>query len=64
VLSAFALDGGVVYQTYSTGARGLERLLGFYGLLDWAPKGRDEGDTPELWIRRHDEYEDARTTGG
>ena len=56
VLSAFALDGGDVYQTYSTTARGLEPLLGFYGLLDRAPKGRDEGDPPVLWIRRHDEY--------
>jgi predicted dithiol-disulfide oxidoreductase (DUF899 family) len=57
MLSAFALDDGVVYQTYSTGARGLEILLGFYGLLDRAPRGRDEGDPPEMWIRRHDEYE-------
>jgi predicted dithiol-disulfide oxidoreductase (DUF899 family) len=56
VLSAFALEDEVVYHTYSTGARGLEVLLGFYGLLDRAPKGRDEGDTPEMWIRRHDEY--------
>jgi len=63
VLSAFALDSEVVYHTYSTGARGLEPLLGFYALLDWAPKGRDEGAPPEVWIRRHDEYEDARTTG-
>ena len=38
VLSAFALDGGDVYQTYSTTARGLEPLLGFYGLLDRAPR--------------------------
>jgi predicted dithiol-disulfide oxidoreductase (DUF899 family) len=57
LLSAFALDNGAVYQTYSTGARGLEILLGFYGLLDRAPRGRDEGDPPEMWIRRHDEYE-------
>jgi predicted dithiol-disulfide oxidoreductase (DUF899 family) len=56
VLSVFALADGVVYQTYSTGARGLEPLLGYYGLLDRAPKGRDEGDPPEMWIRRHDEY--------
>jgi predicted dithiol-disulfide oxidoreductase (DUF899 family) len=61
VLSAFALEDGVVYQTYSTGARGLEFMMGFYGFLDRAPKGRDEGDPPEMWIRRHDEYEDAGT---
>jgi predicted dithiol-disulfide oxidoreductase (DUF899 family) len=55
-LSAFALSDGVVYHTYSTSARGLEILLGFYPLLDRVPKGRDEGDPPEMWIRRHDEY--------
>jgi predicted dithiol-disulfide oxidoreductase (DUF899 family) len=58
-LSAFALSDGVVHHTYSTYARGLEVMLGFYPLLDRAPKGRDEGDPPEMWIRRHDEYEAA-----
>jgi predicted dithiol-disulfide oxidoreductase (DUF899 family) len=56
VLTAFALDDGVVYQTYGATARGLEPLLGYYGLLDRAPRGRDEGDPPAFWIRRHDEY--------
>jgi predicted dithiol-disulfide oxidoreductase (DUF899 family) len=28
----------------------------YYGILDRAPKGRDEGDAFQLWIRRHDEY--------
>jgi len=56
-LSAFALSDGAVYHTYSTYARGLEVLLGFYPLLDRAPKGRNEGVPPEVWIRRHDEYE-------
>jgi predicted dithiol-disulfide oxidoreductase (DUF899 family) len=56
VLTSFALDGGDVYQTYSTTARGLEPLLGYYSLLDRAPRGRDEGDPPVFWIRRHDEY--------
>jgi predicted dithiol-disulfide oxidoreductase (DUF899 family) len=59
VFSAFALEGGVVYHTYSTSARGLEFMLGYYAFLDRAPKGRDEGVPPEMWIRRHDEYEDA-----
>jgi predicted dithiol-disulfide oxidoreductase (DUF899 family) len=58
-LSAFALSDGVVYHTYSCYARGAEFLLGFYPLLDRAPRGRDEGDPPEFWIRRHDEYEDG-----
>jgi predicted dithiol-disulfide oxidoreductase (DUF899 family) len=58
VMTAFALDDGAVYQTYSTTARGLESLLAYYSLLDRAPKGRDEGDPPVMWIRRHDEYEE------
>jgi predicted dithiol-disulfide oxidoreductase (DUF899 family) len=56
-LSAFALSDGIVYQTYATTARGVEPLMGDYGLLDRAPKGRNEGDPPEFWFRRHDEYE-------
>jgi predicted dithiol-disulfide oxidoreductase (DUF899 family) len=28
----------------------------YYPLLDRAPKGRNEGGTPEVWMRRHDEY--------
>jgi predicted dithiol-disulfide oxidoreductase (DUF899 family) len=55
-LSAFALSDGAAYHTYSTYARGLEFLMGFYALLDRSPKGRNEGDPPEFWIRRHDEY--------
>jgi predicted dithiol-disulfide oxidoreductase (DUF899 family) len=55
-LSAFALSDGVVYHTYSTYARGLEVMLGFYPLLDRVPKGRDEDLSTEFWVRRHDEY--------
>jgi predicted dithiol-disulfide oxidoreductase (DUF899 family) len=55
--SAYVLDGGIVYQTYSTGGRGVEFLMGYYGVLDRTPKGRDEGDGFQLWIRRHDEYD-------
>jgi predicted dithiol-disulfide oxidoreductase (DUF899 family) len=62
-LSAFALSDGVVYHTYSTYARGLEIMLGFYGLLDRVPRGRDEEKDAEFWIRRHDEYETARAGG-
>ncbi|MCI0633420.1 MAG: DUF899 domain-containing protein [Actinobacteria bacterium] len=54
--SAFVLDDGTVYQTYATGGRGVEFLMGYYGILDRAPKGRDEGDAFQMWIRRHDEY--------
>jgi predicted dithiol-disulfide oxidoreductase (DUF899 family) len=55
-LSAFALDDGVVYHTYSTSARGLEIILGFYPFIDRTSKGRNEGVPAEMWIRRHDEY--------
>jgi Bacterial protein of unknown function (DUF899) len=43
-LSSFVLDNGAVYHTYSTGARGVEFLMGYYEILDRAPKGCDEGD--------------------
>jgi len=56
--SVFVLDEGVVYQTYSAAARGVEFLMGYYAILDRAPNGRDEGDGFQLWIRRHDEYGD------
>ena len=56
-MSAFAMTDGVVYHTYSCYARGAEFLMGYYPILDRAPKGRDEGDPPELWLRRHDEYD-------
>jgi predicted dithiol-disulfide oxidoreductase (DUF899 family) len=54
--SAFALVDGVVYQTYATTLRGVEFLMPYYPILDRAPKGRDEGDAFQTWIRRHDEY--------
>ena len=55
--SSFVLDDGVAYHTYSTTWRGLEFLMGYYPILDHAPKGRAEGpDDWQLWLRRHDEY--------
>jgi predicted dithiol-disulfide oxidoreductase (DUF899 family) len=56
-MSAFALEDGVVYHTYSTYARGLDGLWGMYQWLDRAPRGRNETGA---WFRRHDEYD--RTT--
>ena len=52
-MSAFVLEDGVVYHTYSTYARGLDGLWGMYQWLDRAPRGRNESG---LWWRRHDEY--------
>ncbi len=53
-MSAFALEDGCVYHTYSTYARGLDGLWGMYQWLDRAPKGRNETG---VWWRRHDEYD-------
>jgi predicted dithiol-disulfide oxidoreductase (DUF899 family) len=58
--SAFVLADGAVYQTYATTFRGVEFLMPFYPILDRAPKGRDEGDAFQTWIRRHDEYPDRK----
>ena len=55
--SAFVLEDGVVYYTYSTTGRGVEFLMGYYPILDRAPNGRDEGEAFQTWLRRHDEYD-------
>jgi predicted dithiol-disulfide oxidoreductase (DUF899 family) len=57
-VSTFAREGDTVYHCYSSYARGTEFMMGYYGILDRAPKGRDEGDQPMSWLRRHDEYGD------
>ncbi len=58
-LSVYINSDGVIYRTYVTTARGLEPAMGYYGLLDRTPTGRNESDTAPLWVRRHDEYESA-----
>ena len=52
-LSAFVLEDGVVYHTYSAYSRGVDGLWGMYQWLDRAPRGRNENG---LWWRRNDEY--------
>jgi predicted dithiol-disulfide oxidoreductase (DUF899 family) len=52
-MSAFVLEEGAVYHTYSTYARGLDGLWGAYQWLDRAPLGRNEQGP---WWLRHDEY--------
>ncbi|WP_116138219.1 DUF899 domain-containing protein [Trinickia diaoshuihuensis] len=52
-MSAFVLEDGTVYHTYSTYARGLDALWGMYQWLDRAPLGRNETG---VWWKRHDEY--------
>jgi predicted dithiol-disulfide oxidoreductase (DUF899 family) len=55
--STFLREDGAVYHAYSTTWRGLEFVMSYYPILDRAPKGRDESEAWQLWIRRHDEYE-------
>jgi predicted dithiol-disulfide oxidoreductase (DUF899 family) len=52
-MSAFALEDGVVFHTYSAYSRGIDGLWAMYQWLDRAPRGRNETG---LWFRRHDEY--------
>jgi predicted dithiol-disulfide oxidoreductase (DUF899 family) len=53
-MSAFALEDGEVYHTYSSYARGLDSLWGMHQWLDRAPLGRNEPHGP--WWKRRDEY--------
>jgi predicted dithiol-disulfide oxidoreductase (DUF899 family) len=56
-LSVYINSDGVVYRTYVTTARGVEPAMGYYGLLDRTPMGRNESDLRPFWVRRHDEYD-------
>ncbi|MET1050482.1 MAG: DUF899 family protein, partial [Acidimicrobiales bacterium] len=56
-VSAFVLEDGHVFHTYSTYGRGVDGIWGMYQWLDRAPLGRNEEG---MWWRRHDEYEPAR----
>jgi predicted dithiol-disulfide oxidoreductase (DUF899 family) len=56
-LSAFALEDGIVYHTYSGYARGVDAIWSMYPWLDRAPKGRNETGP---WLHRHDEYDTKR----
>jgi predicted dithiol-disulfide oxidoreductase (DUF899 family) len=55
-ISAFVLENGRVYHTYSSYARGVDGTWAMYQWLDRAPKGRNEHG---IWWRRHDEYGQA-----
>jgi predicted dithiol-disulfide oxidoreductase (DUF899 family) len=59
-ISVFYMDeDGRIFHTYSTYGRGVEVMMGTYGMLDLTPKGRDEEDVPHKmqWVRHHDRYE-------
>jgi predicted dithiol-disulfide oxidoreductase (DUF899 family) len=51
LLSVFFRDGDQVYRTYSTTARGVDRLLFVNNMLDLVPYGRQEDweDSPPGW---------------
>jgi predicted dithiol-disulfide oxidoreductase (DUF899 family) len=51
MLTVFLRDGDHVYRTYSTTARGVDRLLFVNNILDLAPYGRQEDweDSPPGW---------------
>ncbi len=55
-------EDGTVYHTYSSYARGIDMLNTAYHYLDLVPKGRDEDDleSPQAWVRYHDEYKDQK----
>jgi len=56
-VSVFHKDAsGAIFHTYSTYARGIDMLNTAYHYLDLLPKGRDEGDSPQSWVRFHDRY--------
>jgi predicted dithiol-disulfide oxidoreductase (DUF899 family) len=53
-ISAFLRDGDTVYRTYSTGQRGVDRLLFVNNIQDLTVYGRQEDweDSPEGWPQR------------
>jgi predicted dithiol-disulfide oxidoreductase (DUF899 family) len=57
-ISVFYKDAqGRIYRTYSTHGRGIDLMNTAYNFIDLTPKGRDEGDRNQYWVRRHDEYD-------
>lgn len=52
-ISAFVIEDGVIYHSYSSYSRGVDGLWGMYPWLDRAPKGRNE---TSIWWRHHDAY--------
>jgi predicted dithiol-disulfide oxidoreductase (DUF899 family) len=62
-LSAFAMEVGSGYHTYSTFDRGTDSLCSSWQLLDRAPQGRGSREELGDWPLRHDEYEEALHAG-
>jgi predicted dithiol-disulfide oxidoreductase (DUF899 family) len=65
--SVFYKDAdGKLFHTYSAYARGIDLQNTAYNYIDLVPKGRDEGDRSQYWVRRRDEYPvaEAKKRGG
>jgi predicted dithiol-disulfide oxidoreductase (DUF899 family) len=56
-MSAFVLEDGEVYHSYSAYSRGLDALWSMYPWLDRAPLGRNEAGGP--WWKRREDYPPA-----
>jgi predicted dithiol-disulfide oxidoreductase (DUF899 family) len=56
-VDTFAREDDAVHHSYSSTSRGVEFRMGYYPILDRTPKGRDEGDEFQTWLRRRDEYD-------
>jgi predicted dithiol-disulfide oxidoreductase (DUF899 family) len=60
-VSVFYKDAeGKLFHTYSAYARGIDLLNTAYNYIDLVPKGRDEGNRSQYWVRRRDEYPVAK----
>jgi predicted dithiol-disulfide oxidoreductase (DUF899 family) len=57
-MSAFLRDGEDIFRTYSAYARGIEKFLGTYLMLDMTRLGRGDGAKPGLGFVHHDKYEE------
>jgi predicted dithiol-disulfide oxidoreductase (DUF899 family) len=58
-VSVFYKDkNGDIYHTYSAYSRGIDLLNCAYNYIDLVPKGRDEGERIQSWVRRRDQYGD------
>lgn len=53
-MSVFLAEGGEIFHTYSTYARGLDTMLVTNRLLDLTPLGRQD----EVELKYHDQYDD------
>jgi predicted dithiol-disulfide oxidoreductase (DUF899 family) len=59
-MSAFFRDGEDIFHTYSSYARGNEKFLGTYLMLDITHLGRQDNDKPGLGFLHHDKYEQVK----